>query len=118
MKKRPVFTLFLVVVTFSSLLTACRDSGLGVDRGLETTVSDSNSLLPSAAPIATLTPLQPTPTVNRPGADGTVGAFLEAMQAGDYGTMYAWTTPSTQVIIDPDGFAKRYRQALAATGVV
>jgi penicillin-binding protein 2 len=118
MKKRPVFILFLVFATLSSLLTACRDNGLGLTRGPDTAAPDSDPPLLSTRSIATLPPLEPTPTANRPGADGTVEAFLLAMQAGDYGTMYAWTTPSTQVIIDPDAFAERYTHALAATGVV
>jgi penicillin-binding protein 2 len=47
-----------------------------------------------------------------------VDAFLRALEAGDYGTMYAWTTPSTQVIIDPEAFTQRYVHALAAAGVI
>jgi penicillin-binding protein 2 len=71
---------------------------------------------PSPLPSPTLSP--PTPTAELPGAEGTVSAFLGAWEAGDYGTMYAWTTPSTQAIIAPTDFEQRYVNAMTAAGVI
>jgi penicillin-binding protein 2 len=71
---------------------------------------------PSPLPSPTLSP--PTPTPELPGAESTVSAFLGAWETGDYGTMYAWTTPSTQAIITPTDLEQRYVNAMAAAGVI
>jgi penicillin-binding protein 2 len=117
---------FLLVLLFLSLLiTACGgESDDSQSSGQKITFSTS-----TAAPNNTDAPLSlfvsptpstppPTPTVGLPGAEGTIDAFLNAWEAGDYGTMYAWTTPSTQATINPESFAQRYVYAMAAAGVI
>jgi len=80
--------------------------------------SDSSAAPPPANTPSEAPPPTATATAELPGAEGTVDAFLRAWEAGDYGTMYAWTTPNTQAIIDPAAFTQRYTYAMAAAGVV
>lgn len=104
MKKK----LVLALLALSLLLTACEDVKISFDT--------PTSIPPTPSPTPT-TPA-PTLTVQLPGAEGTVEAFLLAWEARDYGTMYAWTTPSTQASMEPDQFTQRYVSALTAAGVV
>jgi penicillin-binding protein 2 len=118
--------LLLVLFVLSLLVTTC---GGGANNGGDSEPSPSGVSLkppdetappvsPFVSPTATTAPPTATPTVSLPGAEGTVDAFLNAWQAGDYGTMYAWTTPSTQTTIDPEAFTQRYVYAMAAAGVI
>ncbi len=110
-----------------SLLTATCSGGSNGGVGGEQSGADTSFTLPSrtdpplspfVSPTPTTPPSTPTPTVELPGAEGTVDAFLNAWEAGDYGTMYAWTAPGTQAQIDPEAFAQRYVYAMAAAGVI
>jgi penicillin-binding protein 2 len=101
------------LLALSLLLTTCSVEQNPSLPTPEDTVA-SSPLPPS--PVPTIAP--PTVTVQLPGAEGTADAFLQAWQASDYGTMYAWTTPGTQAIIDPDAFTQRYLYAMEAAGVI
>ena len=104
MKNRIVLVLLLLLV----LITACGDN-------------ESSSPTLTAVPIqstSTPTVAPPTATIEIPGAEDTVQAFLRAWEAGDYGTMYAWTTPNTQATIEPEDFTQRYVNAMTAAGVI
>ncbi|MGD9098985.1 MAG: penicillin-binding transpeptidase domain-containing protein [Anaerolineae bacterium] len=100
---------FFILLVLSLLTTTCGGQE-------KPSLSPPTDKPPSPLPSPTLSP--PTPTAELPGAEGTVSAFLGAWEAGDYGTMYAWTTPSTQAIIAPEDFDQRYVNAMAAAGVI
>ncbi len=104
----------LILFALSLLVTTCGNSNQSIS---PPQAKDTDTAVPSQ-PSPTQTDPPPTATVRIPGAEGTAGAFLEALEAEDYGTMYAWTTPSTQAIIGPEAFTQRYTQALAAAGVI
>ncbi len=102
MKKR-----LLSVILVSLLVTACGDP---LSEAVSTDLSPTPSLTPTLA--------LPTATAELPGAESTVEAFLRAWEAGDYGTMYAWTTPATQARVSPEAFTQRYVNALSTAGVI
>jgi penicillin-binding protein 2 len=116
----------LVLLVLSLLSTTCSggDGSGGGERVIfGTPVSPTEEknlppLSPFVSPTPTTPPPPPSPTTGLPGAEGTVDAFLNAWETGDYGTMYAWTTPSTQATIDPEAFTQRYVYAMAAAGVI
>jgi penicillin-binding protein 2 len=100
--------LLLGLLALSLLVTACGDR-------------EYKSIIPTdnpTSPLPTPTIPPPTATVELPGAEGTVDAFLRAWERGDYGTLYAWTTPSTQAAIDPEDLTQRYVNAMTAAGVI
>lgn len=101
------------LLALSLLLTTC---SVEQDPSLPTPEDTVASSSPPPSPVPTVAP--PTVTVQLPGAEGTADAFLQAWQADDYGTMYAWTTPGTQAAIDPDAFTQRYLYAMEAAGVI
>jgi penicillin-binding protein 2 len=113
MKKRS----FLILLALSLVTVACRGDEAQFIPPLDDETRAPASPLPSPT-ITQATSPDPTATMPMPGAEGTVDAFLRALEAGDYGMMYAWTTPSTQAIVAPDAFADRYTHALAAAGVI
>jgi penicillin-binding protein 2 len=117
--------LLLAFILLSLLLITCSSSDEGDDdkpSSPQVFVPSTDATKPPASPFVSPTPSNPpptlTPTVGLPGAEGTVDAFLGAWNAGDYGTMYAWTTSSTQAMIDPEAFTQRYVYAMAAAGVI
>jgi penicillin-binding protein 2 len=103
--------LFALLLLLSCLLNSCGSQQENTPLPVSPT-ADAPSPLPSP------TAPQPTPTAELPGAESTVSAFLQAWEAGDYGTMYAWTTPSTQAVVTPDQFNWRYANAMSAAGVI
>jgi len=106
----------LGLIVLSALIASCsRDSGLLDVSG--PTADDIDTPV-TALPTPTHTQQPPTATAEIPGAEGTIDAFLRAWEQGDYGTMYAWTTPNTQAIIEPEAFTQRYTYAMAAAGAV
>ncbi len=94
MKMSRWLSLVLVVV----FLTACGGSG----------VNPSNT--PSKLPTAAVT------TVPAPSTDGALSAFLNALQAGDYGAMYKLLSKSSQQAINITDFTQRYTSALDQMG--
>lgn len=106
--------LLLGLVALSLLVTTCSSAEKISIPTVEATIPPAASPVPSSTPTIVL----PTATVALPGAEGTVDAFLRAWEAGDYGTMFAWTNPSTQAILEPEAFTQRYTYAMAAAGVI
>ena len=89
---------------------------------LTTTCGNRDDIIPPTgaptSPLSSPTVPPPTPTVELPGSESTVSAFLQAWESGDYGTMYAWTTPSTQATFTPKDFTQRYVHAMTVAGVI
>jgi penicillin-binding protein 2 len=81
-------------------------------------VSCSNSpttvpFTPPPTPVPT-----PTPTLPPPSPDATAADFLDAWEAGDYGTMYARLSPTSQAAIDAESFTQRYQNAMTTATVL
>ena len=68
------------------------------------------TLTPSKLPTAQVT------TISPPSTDDALSAFLNALQAGDYGTMYKLISKASQAAISADDFTQRYTSALDEMG--
>lgn len=74
------------------------------------------------APAATLPvltpPPSPTPSPPPPSPETTAASFLDAWGQGDYGSMYARLSPTSQAAIDAESFTRRYQDALSTATVL
>ncbi|MEE8390515.1 MAG: penicillin-binding transpeptidase domain-containing protein [Anaerolineae bacterium] len=74
-------------------------------------------IIPTPLPAHTPT-VPPTPTPPPPTPDATAAIFLNAWEAGDYATMYALLSPSSQAALDAESFTARYHTALDTATVL
>jgi penicillin-binding protein 2 len=111
------YNCLLLCLVYSMLVAACWG-----EKATSTSLPDAAETPALPLSTETATPTDPPPTATAtlalPGAEGTVSDFLQAWEAGDYGTMYAWTTPGTQALIAPEAFTQRYVNAMAAAGAI
>jgi hypothetical protein len=75
---------------------------------------------PTAVPATSIPTLVPPPTATSPPPppDTTAAVFLDAWEAGDYGTMYTRLSPDSRAAIDADSFTQRYERALTTATVL
>lgn len=71
----------------------------------------TNTATPSRLPTAAVT------TIPAPSTDGALSDFLNALQAGDYGSMYKQLSKASQAAISVNDFTQHYTSALSEMGV-
>lgn len=96
-----LYRVLVILLVFALVLTACGSNGDG---------NGISELFATDTPIAL-----PTAHVNvtpAPDARAAVSAYLDALKASDYASMYSMLTKISQEAITQDDFSKRYNDAL------
>jgi cell division protein FtsI/penicillin-binding protein 2 len=78
-------------------------------------VSCSNHPAPFSSP--SVLPTAQVTTISPPSTDGALSEFLNALQSGDYGTMYKRLSKASQQAISVTDFTDHYTKALDEMGV-
>jgi cell division protein FtsI/penicillin-binding protein 2 len=105
--KIPRWTKLILMTVF---LAACNGGGGG--GGVVATIFSPK---PTKGP--TTLPTAETTIVHAPGAEPFLRAYLDALQAGNYASMYSLLSKASQAAINPADFAARYTNALNAMSV-
>jgi len=96
-----LYRVLVILLVITLVLTACGSNG-GSNGISELFATDTPIPLPTAH-------VNVTPA---PDARAAVGAYLDALKAGDYASMYSMLTKISQESITQDDFSKRYNDAL------